>query len=271
MNWLEDLPENAEEHFTAQASLTYQLDARGLTLADLEVQPRAVLTFQPFIYRHLLRVTGAREVERWHDLHRYPKAVGAIAGRDVSVVLLPIGAPAAVLHLEMLKIGGLQAAVAVGAAGSLQEYAPVGAAVLPTEAIREEGTSYHYRRPEVPALPDGELLESLRGTLREKGMIAHEGRVWTTDAPFRELTSKVRRLADAGVVAVDMEASGLFIVGAMREVRIASAFIISDELFHPWRPAFHDRDYRRAAATIAECAARAVAGIALQAPAAADH
>ncbi|MGD9892186.1 MAG: phosphorylase, partial [Dehalococcoidia bacterium] len=140
----------------------------------------------------------------------------------------------------------------------LQEYAPLGAAVLPTSAIREEGTSYHYQRPDIEARPDAALVDALRDACVQRGVIAHEGRIWTTDAPYREMTSKVRRLAAQGVVAVDMEASALYIVGAMRGLRVASLFIVSDELFHPWRPGFYDRSFRDSAMRIAECALDAV-------------
>jgi uridine phosphorylase len=172
----------------------------------------------------------------------------------VSVVRLPIGAPAVASNSSCATVAGARTLIAVGAAGSLQERAPVGACVLPTSAIREEGTSYHYRPPAVEALPDSAALEALRATCSASGVIAHEGRAWTTDAPYRELSSKVRRFAEAGVLAVDMEASALFVVGPMRGVRVASLFIVSDELFHPWRPAFYDRGYRDAALRIASCA-----------------
>jgi uridine phosphorylase len=254
MNWLIDDPEDAEEHFTAQAFLHYQLGSRGLTLPDLHIRPHVIATFQPFIYAHVVRLCGAEETNRSGLLNQIELARGRYAERDVTVIRLPVGAPAAVTFLEVLAAAGASNVIAVGAAGSLQEYAPVGAAVLPTSALREEGTSYHYRPPDEEAVPDADAMEALRSACVARGIIAHEGPVWTTDAPFRELTSKVRRFAAAGVVAVDMEASALYIVGAMRGLRVASLFIISDELFHPWRPAFFDRGYREAAKRIAACA-----------------
>lgn len=260
IDWLAGVAEDEEEHFTARAFLNYQLGVRGVTLADLHVEPRVVITFQPFIYAHLVRVTGASESETWKKVlaDRLPLSRGRFRDTDVTVALFPVGAPAAVTFLEQLAIGGARSIVAVGSAGSLQEYAPLGAAVLPTSAIREEGTSYHYRPPGIEAVPDADLVAALRDTCAGRGVIAHEGPVWTTDAPFREMTSKVRRMTGEGVVAVDMEASALYIVGTMRGLHVASLFIVSDELFHPWRPGFFDRAYRDCAARIAECALDAV-------------
>lgn len=259
MNWLADLPEDDAAHFTAQAFLGYFLECRGLTLADLAVRPSVVATFQPYIYRHLVQATSAEPAKTWVDQERFPLAHGRYAERDVSVVLLPVGAPAAITFFEELAAGGARNVIAVGAAGSLQAYAPVPAAVLPTEAIREEGTSYHYAPPAAQALPDPAALDAIRAACRKRGVVLHEGPIWTTDAPFRELSSKVQRFTAAGVVAVDMEASALYVVGALRQVRVASLFIISDELFHPWKPAFFDREYREAARLFAECALAAAA------------
>lgn len=261
-DWLAGVDENDEEHFTAQALLNYQLGARGLTPDDLRVEPRLLITFQSHIYRHALAATGAAENQHWNRLHNYLfLAHGRYREMPVSIARVPVGAPAAVITLESLIIGGARAAIAVGSAGSLQEYAPLGAAVLPTAAIREEGTSYHYRPPGEPALPDAAAVTALRDACTAHGVLPHEGVVWTTDAPFRELTSKVRRLATEGVVAVDMEASALFIVGAARRLRIASLFIVSDELFHPWNPGFFDRSYRDASVRITESALEALVRI----------
>jgi len=261
MNWLAGVPDDDEEHFTATAFLNYHLASRGLKVADLAVRPSVVVAFQPYTYRHLVQAAHGEEVEAWSALNRFPLAQGTFDGVPLSIAQLPVGAPAAVMYLEHLAFGGAKTVIAVGSAGSLQEYAPLGAAVLPLSALREEGTSHHYQPAAVEALPDPDCVASLRTACAARGVLAHEGQVWTTDAPYRELTSKVRRLAAGGVVAVDMEASALFIVGAMRALRVGSLFVISDELFHPWAPGFFDRRFREAGNRLAECALAAAAAL----------
>lgn len=254
MNWLTDTAEDDAEHFTAEAFLNYQLESRGIPRAALGVQSTVVVAFQPYIYQRLVEQSGAVESLPWGKLNHFPLASGAYQGHPLAVAQLPVGAPAAVMYLETLATGGAHTVIAVGAAGSLSEAAPIGSAILPTSALREEGTSYHYAPPDVPARPHAPLVEALRRACAGQGVAAHEGPVWTTDAPFRELTSRVRRHAAAGVLAVDMEASALFIVGARRGLRVASLFVVSDELFRPWAPAFFDAGYRAAAMTLAKCA-----------------
>ena len=89
---------------------------------------------------------------------------------------------------------------------------------------------------------------------RQRGVEPHIGLNWTTDAPFREMRGKVERFSARGVVSVDMEASAMFVLGQLRGVEVASLFIVSDELFHPWRPAFADEGYLRSVALAAEIA-----------------
>ncbi len=243
---------DAEEHITAQAALTYFLSSRGLTLADLSVRPVVLAAFQPRLHRHLLRLTGAVPAPVWTEPERVPLAHGAIAGRPVSVILLPIGAPWTILICEQLIAAGARAIIAAGAAGSLQPSAPIGTFVVPERAIREEGTSYHYVPPEFAAEPAPELADDLVTRCREHGVEPVRGLNWTTDAPFREMRPKVERYAARGVVTVDMEAAAMFVLGRVRRVAVASLLIVSDELFRPWRPAFFDRHYLERVALAAE-------------------
>ena len=171
---------DAEEHITAQAALTYFLSSRGLTLSDLSVHPVVLAAFQPRLYRHLLRLTGAIPAPVWVEPERAPLAHGVADGRPLSVILLPIGAPWAVLICEQLIAAGARAIIAAGAAGSLQPSAPIGTLVVPDRAIREEGTSYHYAPPEVEARPHPELADALVARCRARGVEPLRGLNWTT-------------------------------------------------------------------------------------------
>ena len=106
MHWLDGAAEDDAEHFTAHAFLNYALGSRGLTFADLAVRSTVVATFQPYLYTHLVMATKAEEAEAWGQLHRFPLAHGAYQGHDISIASMPVGAPPAVMYLEMLAAGG---------------------------------------------------------------------------------------------------------------------------------------------------------------------
>lgn len=163
-----------------------------------------------------------------------------------------VGAPVASIVLEELIAFGVRRVVSIGTAGSLRRGVAIGDLVLCTEAIRDEGVSYHYLPPEAPALPTPALTERLRAALAgsvgstgstgsETAISLHAGPSWTIDAPFRETVEEARHYQALGVQTVEMEAAALFAVAAHRGVEIASAFTISDSLADlVWLPRFHD-------------------------------
>lgn len=167
-----------------------------------------------------------------------------------------LGAPAAVVLLERLIALGARWILSVGSCGSLSPEAPIGTVVVPTHARCEEGTSQHYRAPWVRMAPDSKLLDSLRLALRREGVTVREGGVWTTDAPFRETLEKIRSYSAEGDLVVDMETSALWTVASFRRTSLATALVVSDELWTlKWRKGFSDPRFRKGLG----CAARAAA------------
>ncbi|MBS7618434.1 hypothetical protein KEJ25_07530, partial [Candidatus Bathyarchaeota archaeon] len=122
------------------------------------------------------------------------------------------GAPASVLLAEALIISGVKRLVIFGEAGAIHPKMKIGDILVPTFAIREEGTSYHYLPYGVSAKPSQKLLKKLKHLLDETGFTYEEGGVWTTDAPLRETRQKVLTYGGLRVLAVDMECSALFAV-----------------------------------------------------------
>ena len=138
---------------------------------------------------------------------------------------------------EIIACGG-RLFIGMGYAGGLQDTTKAGTFVIPTDCIREEGTSYHYIKENVRLRPDPGLLKVLQSSLEEEGIDYLCGPQWTTDAPYRELTEKVRDYRDQGVLSVDMETSAMFALCKFRKVAICNFHIISDELWPKWKPSF---------------------------------
>jgi uridine phosphorylase len=143
----------------------------------------------------------------------------------------PLGAPQAVLILERLIAMGARKIVAFGCCGSLQPGLQVGHWVIPTEALSEEGTSSHYPLPEgVKTRANEKIVQLCRKKCREKNSQFATGKVWTTDALFRETCSKTQRYSQMGLLAVEMEMSALFTVATYRKVHLGGLLVVSDEL-----------------------------------------
>lgn len=254
--------ETGEAHLTPGTFLAYRLHRLGKTMEQNVVHPTVLLTFQTHIADQLVHETHARLVGEGFSTEAVaPFWNGTLGGAPISIQRLPIGAPMAVSACELLIEAGARNLIVAGIAGSLTPDVPIGGIVIPTGALREEGTSYHYLPPEADPLPAADLTEALVAAAAARGITPGLGRVWTTDAIFREMGWKVRQYRAAGILAVEMELAALLALAQVRGVRLAAVLAISDELFHPWTPGWHVEEFltgSRAAANIALDVAAAV-------------
>lgn len=140
------------------------------------------------------------------ELHRFDHE-----GCEFGVVGCAVGAAFAVLVAEQLFASGCELLLSLTSAGRLAE---VGAEppyfVLIDRALRDEGVSYHYLPPaEFSAAPD-ELLAAVEGAFDDLRVPVIRGGVWTTDAPYRETEAQIAAMRERGLLAVEMEAAGLY-------------------------------------------------------------
>ncbi len=171
------------------------------------------------------------KLHRFLTIHKYG---------DLGVVYNSgIGAPHAVVVLEELIALGGKEFLNIGFAGGLKEFG----VFLCKKAIRDEGTSLHYAPHSKFAYPDKELTERFARCLRENNIPFKSAVSWTIDAPYRETKTEIERYRKEGVATVEMESSALFVVGKVRKVKVASAFVASDLLCESgWIARFEDKD-----------------------------
>ena len=154
----------------------------------------------------------------------------ALTDRDerFAVYSAAIGAPVAVAHLEEMVALGVRAFVFFGACGVLDAGIPAADLVVPTAAYRDEGTSYHY----APASDwiDVRTSDQLQGWLTELGVGFVAGKVWTTDAFYRETRAILGERVAQGCVAVDMECAALAAASQLRGVDAYQFFYAADNL-----------------------------------------
>jgi uridine phosphorylase len=86
----------------------------------------------------------------------------------------------------------------------------------------------------------------LRAVAQSEGANVASGSLWTTDAPYRELVSKIESYRQQGVLGVDMETSAMYALGLFRGVEVCNLLVVSDELWHEWRAAFRTPELREA-------------------------
>jgi uridine phosphorylase len=205
---------------------------------ELSLENLALIAFTPHdLHRFIRESPHAKPQKAWSSRSRLiHREEGWIAVRS------PYGAPGTVMLLEELVAFGVKRAVFLGYCGSIQEGIDIGDIVLPLEAIREEGTSYHYLPKGEKSCPDLTVQNRLSNWLEKTGLDCFRGMIWTTDAPYRETSQKVRRYCAEGVLGVEMEMAAAFAFGRVKEVSIGSVLLVSDEVRERgWRAGFFSR------------------------------
>lgn len=209
--------------------------------------PLVLASFMPPTVEVIADTIGARPT--WRSGVR----VGELNGTPAAVAKLSAGASWTVMTLEELIAGGARIILIGGAVGSLQPHIHIGHHVVPTGARREEGTSFHYAGPGHAAAASGPATQALLEAARDGSRPVHEGRVWTTDAPYREFRGKVVRYAAEGDLGVEMETSAVMTLAAVRGVDIGLILTVSDHVFDPgWGNVFGTDEYRANCADLAQ-------------------
>ncbi len=181
---------------------------------------------------------GNVRLNLWDSPTVYARTSG---GLDVALTGPVYGAPHAVMALEQLIALGAKNIFFLGWCGSLAAEAHIGDIVLPWNALSEEGVSKHYPTPGRKVTANPRMFKLLSSTLGNLGRRRHEGKIWTTDAIFRETEAKARAYAARGLLAVEMEVSALLKVSCYRGVALAAALVVSDEMASlTWTPGFRD-------------------------------
>jgi uridine phosphorylase len=129
-----------------------------------------------------------------------------------------VGAPLAAGFLEEVIALGCQKFIACGGAGVLDKQIAVGHLLVPTAAIRDEGTSYHYLPPGREVAPAPEALAAIETVLQHHKYEYLLTKTWTTDAVYRETAAKVELRRAEGCLTVEMEAAAFFAVAQFRGV-----------------------------------------------------
>jgi uridine phosphorylase len=203
------------------------------------------MTFTRPDYQSACRLAAANS--RARDIVDCPIREGHWQGMPITLAGPAPGAPYAIMILEKLIALEAQIVMALGWCGSLRAEARVGDLIVPNAAYSEEGTSSHYPLAEPDPKPAAGLCRTLQNRLTAAGLAFHLGKVWTTDAIYRETKPKVLAYGSQGMLAVEMEMSALFTVAQYRGVPLAGLLVVSDELFTlTWRHGLReDRFHRR--------------------------
>lgn len=173
---------------------------------------------------------NAQKVAQSREFTTY---TGTLDGTRVSVTSTGIGGPSAAIAMEELVALGAHTFLRIGTCGGMQPELVPGALIIPTGAIRMEGTSQEYMPLAFPAVPDFGLTEHLVCAARAAAYDYHTGVVQCKDSFYGQHSPETMPVAPtllqnwqawkaAGTLASEMESAALFTVAAARRVRCAT-------------------------------------------------
>ena len=200
-------------------------------IEPMDVPDHVVLCFFQDVIANAVQQHGGTAIDHVvSEIGRNPIWELEYAGRRLAVVHPGVGAPLAAGFLEELIARGCRAFVACGGAGVLVPDVALGHVVVPTAAIRDEGTSYHYAPAARASHPSAAAVAAIVATLGAHHVPHVTGTTWTTDAIYRETREKIGRRVAEGCVTVEMEAAAFFAVASFRGVEFGQLLYAGDDL-----------------------------------------
>ena len=160
---------------------------------------------------------------------------GKLEGELVTVCSTGIGGPSTAIAVEELFACGAETFIRIGTCGGIALPVCSGDVVIASGAVRQDGTSREYAPIEFPAVSSFAPLSALAESAQELGYTHHVGVVQSKDSfygqhspnrmpTYKELNFKWEAWKKLGVLASEMEASTLFVVGASLGVKTAACF-----------------------------------------------
>jgi RimJ/RimL family protein N-acetyltransferase/uridine phosphorylase len=215
--------------------LEYDNAPYGIIRADRRVTkpvlpPVCVMTFFGEVLRNFIDANdGELACVYRSEMRNFPAYKVNYKGTELGVVQAAVAAPAAAALAEFLIANGVKLIICCGGCGALDDI-PLGDVIVPTAALRDEGTSYHYLPPERWIQLDGDVLALIRDTLSELDVPFIERKTWTTDSYLRETRDMVTYRKSEGCSVVEMECSALATVAAYRGVKFGQLLYSGDTL-----------------------------------------
>ena len=143
-----------------------------------------------------------------------------------------VGAPACVGTVEDTQVEiNTKKYILFGGAGCLNKEIARGKVMIPTEAYRDEGTSYHY----APAADYIRMknADTVAAFMKENGIPHVMGKTWTTDAFYRETVNNFEKHKADGCISVEMESAAVQAVCDFRGLELYAFFTSGDLLDAP--------------------------------------
>ncbi len=157
---------------------------------------------------------------------------GTYKEMPVSVMGTGMGIPSASIYItELIRFYGVKRLVRVGSCGGLTSEIPLRGIILASGACTESTVNRaRYGGWDFAAIADYGLLSATAGVADAAGMTVHIGNVHSSDSFYNPVPNALDIWQRMNVLAVEMEAAGLYGIAAEEGVRALCVLTVSDHL-----------------------------------------
>lgn len=167
------------------------------------------------------------------EVYGRDRAMQTATANNITIINFGMGSAMAATVMDLLSAINPKAVLFLGKCGGLKK-TQIGDLVLPIAAIRGEGTSNDYMRPEIPALPSFRLQRAVSSMIKKHELDYWTGtvyttnrRIWEHDETFKEYLREIRAMA------IDMETATIFTVGFVNQIPHGALLLVSDNPLVP--------------------------------------
>ncbi|MDF7820614.1 AMP nucleosidase [Runella sp. MFBS21] len=161
------------------------------------------------------------------------RAMQTATANNITIINFGMGSAMAATVMDLLSAVSPKAVLFLGKCGGLKK-TQIGDLVLPIAAIRGEGTSNDYMRPEIPALPSFRLQRAVSSMIKQHQLDYWTGTVYTTNRRIWEHDETFKAyLQEIRTMAIDMETATIFTVGFVNQIPHGALLLVSDNPLVP--------------------------------------
>ena len=174
----------------------------------------------------------ARQVTDVRNMLGY---TGTWKGQPVSVMGAGMGIPSTLIYAtELVRYYGVKRLVRVGTCGAVAPSLHLGDIIVALGAGTDSMVNrIRFRGYDLPATASWPLVELVTRTARERGRPLQVGNVFSSDMFYHADEQLRPMLAKLGILAIEMEAAGLYGAAAELGVEALTVLTVSDHISHP--------------------------------------
>ena len=209
------------------------------TIMPVENFPETLISiFSHELFTAVLNFLGGRKIAESRDVDGiWPVYEVDYRGKRFAFYKARLGAPACVGCFEEVIALGAKRIILLGNCGVLDKNIRDCGIIIPTRAIRDEGTSYHYAPAADFIDVNKRYITEFKAVCDKFGYPCVEGVTWTTDAFYRETPKKVEDRKAMSAICVEMECAAVQALCDFRGVEFFQFLYAGDNLDHSdWDP-----------------------------------